>query len=93
MICAKPLQFDVSVPQAGKYQLRARIVTVSDTPPLLLTLNKAEKGVEMSLPYTLGAWQKTPPVTLELTQGANTFSLTNQTRAFALKEFTLTPVK
>jgi hypothetical protein len=93
MICAKPFQFDVSVPEAGRYQLSARIVTVRDNPPLLLTLNKAAEGIEIPIPYTLGAWLQTPPVTVELKQGGNTLAFTNQTRAFALKDLTLTPVK
>jgi hypothetical protein len=93
MICALPFNFDVSVPRAGKYQLSARIVTVRDTSPLLLALNKATEGIEMPIPYTLGAWQQTPPVMVELKQGGNTLAFTNQTRAFALKDLTLTPVK
>jgi hypothetical protein len=93
MTCARPFQFEISVPKAGKYQLSARIVTVRDNPPLLLTLNKATEGIEIPIPYTLGAWQQTPSVTVELKQGGNTLAFTNQTRAFALKDLTLTPVK
>lgn len=93
MICAKPFQLDVSVPQSGKYQLSARVVTVRDNPPLLLTLNEAAEGIEIPIPYSLGAWQRTPPVTIELKSGANTLAFTHQTRAFALKDLTLTPVK
>jgi hypothetical protein len=93
MICALPFNFDVNVPRAGKYQLSARIVTVRDTTPLLLTLNKAMEGIGMPIPYTLGAWQQTPPVTVELKQGGNTLAFTNQTRAFALKDLTLTLAK
>ena len=93
MICAKPFQLDVSVPQSAKYQLSARVVTVRDNPPLLLTLNEAAEGIEIPIPYSLGAWQQTPPVTIELKSGANTLAFTHQTRAFALKDLTLTPVK
>jgi hypothetical protein len=93
MICARPFHFEVSVPKAGKYQLSARIVTVRDNPPLQLSVNKATQGIEMLIPYTLGAWQQTPPVTVELKQGGNTLAFTNQTRAFALKDLTLSPVK
>jgi hypothetical protein len=93
MTCARSFNFDVNVPKAGKYQLSARIVTVRDNPPLLLTLNKATEGIEIPIPYTLGAWQQTPPVTVELRQGGNTLAFTNQTRAFALRDLTLTPVK
>jgi hypothetical protein len=93
MICAKPFQFEISVPKAGKYQLSARIVTVRDNPPLWLTLNKATEGIEIPIPYTLGAWQQTPPVTVELKQGGNILAFTNQARAFALKDLTLTPIK
>ncbi len=93
MICAKPFTCEVKVPRAGKYQLTARVVTVRDTSPLLLTPNKATATIEMPIPYTLGAWQQTPPVTVDLKQGRNTFSFANQTRAFALKDLTLTPAK
>jgi hypothetical protein len=47
----------------------------------------------MIIPYTCGLWEKTKPVEVALVQGKNTLSFSKPTTSFAIKDFTLTPVK
>lgn len=87
--------FDVDVPSAGKYALTARVVTVHENPKLLLTANKAKETVEITLPYTVGKWDQTPPAEVSLVKGQNSLRFTRPagSRGLTIKEFTLTPVK
>jgi hypothetical protein len=48
--------------------------------------------VEFALPYTIGLWGKTAPVTIELKEGKNVLKFRGPARA-TLGEFTLTPAK
>ena len=94
MICGGgTFSCDVEVPSAGKYALAARVVTVHDELHLQLTPNNAKGSIDMVIPYTCGAWQKTAPVEVTLVQGKNALSFSKPTNGFALKDFTLTPVK
>ena len=88
-------QYVVDVPQAGKYSLTARVVTVQEGQKFLLAANDAQQPVEIAVPYTVGMWQPTPPVAIQLVKGQNTlnFSIRERSRNVAIKDFTLTPVK
>lgn len=88
----KPVSCVVDVPRAGKYKLTARVVTVHGEESIPLTVNNA-KPVNMTVPFTVGAWQSTDGVELDLVQGKNTINLAKASQTFALKDFTLTPVK
>jgi chemotaxis protein histidine kinase CheA len=89
----KPVSCVVEVPQAGTYRLAARVVTVHGDQTLALTLNGGKKPIDVPVPFTVGAWQKTEPVEVTLVQGKNTLTFAKAAQVFALKDFTLTPVK
>ena len=89
-------EYTFDAPAAGKYALTARVVTPSWQQSLLVTANDSSKPVEISLPFTVGMWDKTQPVEIELKNGKNVlrFSHTSEGKAkgFSIKDFTLTPV-
>ena len=82
-------------PQAGKYALAARVVTVQSDQKLLLKPNDAKEPVEIAVPYTLGKWEQTQPVGIALAKGRNVLRFTRPapSRGLTIKQFTLTPVK
>ena len=83
----------VDIPQAGKYALTARVVTVHDDARLQLTASNTKAPIDMIVPYTCGQWAKTGPVEVTLVEGKNVLSFSKPTNSFALKDFTLMPVK
>jgi hypothetical protein len=85
---------DVEVAQAGNYALTARVVTVQDNPSIKLSVGKAAP-VELAIPYTVGQWQQTAPVTVALAAGKNSlrFVRPDGSRGLSVREFVLTPVK
>jgi len=89
--CGGTFTCDVDVPRAGKYQVSARIATVHREGKLQLTANKA--AADVSIPYTVGIWQKTAPVEVALVAGKNVLSFANPTTVFSIKDITLTPAK
>lgn len=94
MICGGgTFSCEVDVPRAGTYALTARVVTVHDELHLQLTPNNAKDSIDMVIPYTCGLWEKTKPVDVTLVEGKNVLSFSKPTNSFAVKEFTLTPVK
>lgn len=94
MICgARPISCAVEIPQAGKYILTARVVTVHGEQKLPLTLNDATTSIDVPIPFTIGAWQTTAPVEIALTEGTNALMFARPSQAFALKDITLTLVK
>lgn len=81
------------------YKMTVRIVTIheNDPPPLLVSVeNKNDKSVvreySISIPYTMGAWQDTEPVEIEL-GAAETVMLSRkeQKYPFTIKDFKLIP--
>jgi hypothetical protein len=91
--CGGPFTCNVDVTRPGKYQVTARVVTVHDEGKLQLTVNNAKDPVAMTIPYTIGLWQKTEPVEVTLVAGKNVLSFANPTRGFTFKDVTLTPLK
>ena len=85
---------DVEVALAGNYALTARVVTVQDNPSIKLSVGKAAP-VDLAVPYTVGQWQQTAPVTVALAAGKNTlrFVRPDGSRGLSVREFVLTPVK
>jgi hypothetical protein len=88
------------IPSAGTYQVTLRICTVHlKQQPLLLTVNNnADDGVCLAnivVPYTVGEWQYTDQVEVDLAQGDNTLCFQRETPNFGLtiKDITLTPKK
>jgi len=62
----------------------------------MLTANDAKEPVEIPLPFTVGKWGTTAPVTIELKKGTNVLSITRKSegseKGFSIRDFTLTPV-
>jgi hypothetical protein len=92
---AKPEEFEytLDVPQAGKYTLVARVVTVNKDQHLLLTPNDAKTPLDIAVPYTAGTWQQTTPVEIALVKGKNVLRFTRNIPNYGLtiKHFTLIP--
>jgi hypothetical protein len=86
-------QFDA--PAAGKYELTARVVTPSWRQNVLLMINGSKSAVDIPLPFTVGMWDTTKPVVVELKKGKNHFLFKREggVKGITIKDFTLTPVR
>ena len=85
-----------TAPRSGKYSLTARVVTANYDQRLNVSVNDADSEVAIEMPFTVGNWQDSKPVTLTLKEGENTLRFwRNQPPQYglAIKNFTLTPVK
>jgi hypothetical protein len=92
---AEPFEYTFDVSAAGKYSLSVRVATVSPDQRLLVSANEAKEPIDIAAPYTIGKWDKTPPVEVALVKGKNVLRFTRNepVKGMAIKEFTLTPVK
>ncbi|MDB4608038.1 hypothetical protein OAH64_04250, partial [bacterium] len=87
-------EYTFKAPAAGKYHLTAHVVTPSWRQNLFVSANRAKDKVELPLPHTVGLWEKTEAVVIELTKGENvlTFSREGDVKGVTIKDFTLTPI-
>jgi hypothetical protein len=101
--------YEIEVPTPGKYALTAEVVTVNREQFFWVTPNAAKEPVKMELPYTVGKWKASPPVTVSLTKGMNKLAFNRTVMAdfikegykyagpefggITIKEFTLKPLK
>ena len=88
-------EYTFDAPKAGKYALTARVVTPSWKQYLTVTANGAAEKIDIALPFTVGMWDKTPPVELTLAKGKNvlTFSRDHEwLKGMTIRDFTLRPV-
>jgi hypothetical protein len=89
-------EYTITVPRSGKYTLTARVVTANYDQRLNVSVGDADSEIVMEMPFTVGNWQDSKPVTLTLEEGENTLRFwRNQPPQYglAIKDFTLTPVK
>ena len=88
-------QYVFEAPQAGKYALTARVVTLQEGQKFLFAANESKQPVELAVPYTIGLWQQTKPLDISLIKGQNAlnFAVKDGSRDVTVKDFTLTPVK
>lgn len=88
------LRYTVEAPAAGKYEVTAKVATVSAEQPVILRLNRRTL-VNLTLPYTKGVWQQSDPEVVELREGRNSIMVTFRApnRGVSIKEFQLIPVK
>ena len=88
------LRYTVQAPVAGKYEITAKIATVSVQQTVILRLNRRTL-VNLTLPYTKGLWKQTDPEVIELREGGNSimFTLRAPNRGVSIKEFQLKPMK
>ncbi|MFU8893646.1 MAG: hypothetical protein ACNA8L_08460 [Luteolibacter sp.] len=82
-------EYTFDAPKAGKYQLVAKVATPSPSRSLFVTANQAP-AVELELPYTLGLWDSTSPIEIELQAGTNVLKFQGPARV-TFDHFTLTP--
>ncbi len=92
---AEVFEYTFDAPAAGKYALIARVVTTSAEQHLLIAANAAKEPTDIAVPFTVGMWDKTPPVEVSLVKGRNVlrFSRNDPVKGLTIKDFTLTPVK
>jgi hypothetical protein len=88
---ADTFEYAFDTPKGGKYQLVANVVTPKPNQRLFAAANGGA-DLEMTLPYTIGMWDKTAPVGIELKAGRNVLKFHGPARA-TLKDFKLTPVQ
>lgn len=88
------LKYYVEVPKAGKYSLTAHVATVARRQTALLRLNRRTL-IDIPLPFSLGMWQDTEPLEVELREGRNTLMLTCNApnRGLSIKRLELRPIK
>ena len=89
------MQYTIEVPKAGDYTLSAKVVTSNVEQSLQLAVNGADTPTTIVLPFTIGSWAVSQPVTITLKQGSNTLHFWRDKApqyGVALKEFTLKPI-
>ncbi len=89
------MEFSIDAPKAGDYILTAKACTSNYNQTLQLAVNDASTPATIKLPFTLGKWNQSEPVTLTLKQGKNTLHFWRDQApqsGVAVKEFTLKPV-
>lgn len=84
-------QYQFDAPQGGEYHLTATIATPGESHPLKVAVNDSPI-VEKPLTDTIGLWETTEPITIELNKGSNTLTMSGPYRG-SIKEFKLTPVR
>jgi len=84
-------EYTFDAPQAGTYQMSARVITPAPDQTLLVSANGTSKS-EIALPYTMGLRDTTRPVAIKLVQGKNVLKFYGPARV-TMKNFTLRPVK
>ncbi|MBT8044284.1 MAG: hypothetical protein KJO79_04975, partial [Verrucomicrobiae bacterium] len=93
---ADTFAYTINTPAAGTYQLTARLVTPAPKQHLFLKVNKANKVTDIALPYTIGMWDQTKAVAVELKKGENvlTFSRGHYfMRGVTIRDFKLVPAQ
>lgn len=90
------MQLTLEVEQAGNYNLTSQVVTTNVEQSLQLSVNGEKTPTTIALPYTIGAWDESKPVTVTLQQGKNTLHFWRDRApqfGMALKSFTLKPAR
>ena len=87
--------YGFDVPKSGKYILTAMVATLQDGQMFVFRPNGSEQPLEVAVPYTVGLWQQTPPLEIQLASGRNTlgFTIRDGSRGVTVMEFTLKPLK
>ena len=87
--------YTIDVPKAGKYEFSAMACTPSWQQNLLVSVNESAEPVKLALPHTIGMWETTKSVVLDLKQGKNILKLTRhsdgQPKGFTVHQFKLSP--
>jgi hypothetical protein len=62
----------------------------------LVAANDAKTSIDIAVPFTVGMWDKTPPVEIPLVKGRNVLRFSRDDKnikGLTIKDFTLTPLK
>ncbi len=88
------LSYTLELPEAGKYAFSARIVSVTINRTFLLRVNRRSM-YEVDIPFSMGEWVDTKPVTMDLKAGKNRLQFTCKApnKGLSVRNFTLTPVE
>ena len=89
-------EYTITIPRSGKHTLTARVVTANYDQRLNVSVGDADSEIVMEMPFTLGRWQESEPITLTLEEGENTLRFSRNKPpqyGMAIKDFALTPVK
>ena len=89
-------EYKITAPRSGKYSLTAQVVTANYNQRLNVSANDAESEIAIEMPFTVGEWRTSEPVTLTLKKGENAlrFSRTQPPQyGLAIKSFALKPVR
>jgi formylglycine-generating enzyme required for sulfatase activity len=89
------LEYQITAPRAGKYSLTARVVTANYDQQINVAVNDSGSATVMTMPFTLGKWQDSEPVTVTLKEGANVVRFWRDNppqQGMSVKSFTLKPV-
>ena len=94
----KDVLYTFDAPKAGTYTLTLRVAVPAWKQNVNLIVNGKANTVE--LPHTVGMWESTDAIKVELKQGKNTLTLSRKSvvqevavKGFTIKDFTLSPVK
>ena len=89
----EPFEYAFEAPAAGKYRLTARVATPSWKQGLKLGVNGSGPPIDLPLPFTVGMWENSDPIEIELVQGANILRFTREgnVKGVSIRDFTLTP--
>jgi len=89
----QPFEYSFDAPTAGKYRLTARVATPSWKQSLKLVVNGKGPPIDLPLPFTVGLWENSEAVEIELLQGPNVLSFTREgnVKGVSIRDFTLTP--
>ena len=94
---AQGFEYTFDAPAAGRYELTARVVTPSWKQHLSITANDASEPIDLALPHTVGMWESTDPVTIELVEGTNVLRFAHRSdgyaKGFSIRDFTLVPTQ
>ena len=88
------MEYRITAPKAGPYDLSVRVVTANEHQRLNVAVNDDADGSVLEMPFTLGDWQTSRPVRIDLAKGENVLRLWRDQPpqyGMAVKEFTLKP--
>jgi formylglycine-generating enzyme required for sulfatase activity len=90
------MEYVINVSEAGTYVLTARVATSNTEQSLQLAANGSEDVVNLALPFTIGMWDESEPVHLNLVQGENVLYVWREQApqyGVAFKDFTLRQIR
>lgn len=89
-------EYTFDAPAAGKYNLTMKIASPSQKQKVMIIVNG--KSQEVELPYTVGVFDDSKPIAVDLVKGKNTITFSRkgitkerEPKGFTLKQITLTP--